>query len=83
MEGGIALAGIGDHFGEGYLAGRGIQDVLAPNNVRDTLGEVVDADGELIGPVTVAVTDRKIATLFFRVFVKGSEALVTPFDYFV
>ena len=40
--------------------------------MRDTLGKVVDADGELIGPITVAVADREISALQFRTFAKVS-----------
>ena len=51
--------------------------------MRYTLREVVNADRELVGPVTVAVTDREISALQFGVFVEVAEAFVVPVNYFV
>ena len=41
--------------------------------MRDALVNVVNADGELIGPLVVAVADGEIPALEFRVLVKVSE----------
>lgn len=65
------------------MACRRIPDVLAPDNVCDALDEVVNADGELIGPEAVTVTDRKVAALLFRIFTKITEMFVVPVNYFV
>ena len=76
-------AGIGDHFGEEYLAGSRGQDVLATHDVGDSLGDVVDADGELVSPETVAVADREVPALEFGALAEIAEAFVVPVDYFV
>ena len=65
------------------MAGGRIADIFAADNVGDTFGKVVNADGELIGPKPVAVTDREIAALFFGGFAKVAEPLIAPVDYFV
>ena len=83
LERGVACTGFCNHLRKGNLAGGGTEDVLAADNVRDLLREVIDADGELVGPETVAVTDREVATLLLRVFVEVSETLVMPVYYFV
>ena len=49
----------------------------------DSLGDVIDADGKLVSPETVAVADREIPTLGFGAFAEVAEALVVPVDYFV
>ena len=83
LERGVACTGFGYDFRKGNLACRRIPDVLAPDNVCDALDEVINADGELIGPEAVTVADRKVTALFFRIFTKITEALVVPVNYFV
>ena len=77
------IIGVRDHFGEEYLAGSRGQDVLATHDVGDFLGDVVDADGELVSPETVAVADREVPALEFGALAEIAEAFVVPVDYFV
>ena len=79
----VALAGIGNQLRKGDLAGGRVADVFAAYDVCDSLGKVVDADCELIGPESVAITDGKIAALIFRVLAKITESFVMPVYYFV
>ena len=79
----FVLAGIGNQLGKCNLAGGGIADVFAADDVGDSFGKVIDADGELISPESVAVADREIATLKLGIFAKVAEAFVVPVDYFV
>ena len=65
------------------MAGGRIADIFTANNMRDSLGKVIDADGELVGPETVAVANWEISALIFRIFAKVTEALVVPINYFV
>ena len=65
------------------MAGGRVADVFAADDVRDSFGEVIDTDGELVGPETVAVANRKVAALELRIFGKVSETLVVPVDYFI
>ena len=65
------------------MAGGRIADIFAANNMRDSVGKVIDADGELVGPETVAVANWEISALIFWIFVKVAEAFVVPVDYFV
>ena len=83
LERWVALAGVGNQLGERDLAGGGIADVFAADNVGDSFGEVVDADGKLVSPEAVSVADREIATLLFRVFGEIAEKFVVPVNYFV
>ena len=79
----VALAGVGNQLGKRNLAGGGIADVFAADDVGNAFGEVVDADGELVGPKAFAVADREVAALLFRIFGEVAEAFVVPVDYFV
>ena len=83
LKHGVACTDLGYDLRKGNLACRRIPDVLAPDNVRDALDEVVYADGELVGPVTVSVADGKVAALPFGIFAKITEALVVPVGYFI
>ena len=79
----VALAGVGNQLRKGNLAGGRVADVFAAYDVCDSLGKVVDADRELIGPESVAITDGKIAALLFGIFAEVAKTLVIPVDYFV
>ena len=79
----VALAGIGNQLRKGNLAGGRVADVFAAYDVCDSLGKVVDADRELIGPESVAITDGKTAALLFGIFAEVAKTLVVPVDYFV
>ena len=65
------------------MAGRRIADVLATDNMRDALVDVVDADGELVGPLAFAVADGEVSALEFRVFGKVAQPQIMPYDYFI
>lgn len=83
MEVRVDLAGVGNQLGKRDLAGGGIADVFAAHDVGDSFGKVVYADGELVGPESVAVADREVAALLLWIFGEIAEALVVPADYFV
>ena len=70
-------------FHERYLAGCGVADVFSADDMCDLLVDVVDANGKLVGPLVVAVADREVAALEFRVLVKVPEAQVVPVDNFI
>ena len=70
-------------FHERNLADCGVADVFATDDMCDLLIDVVDANGELVGPLVVAVADREVAALEFRVLVKVPEAQVVPVDNFI
>ena len=77
------MANAGNEFRKGDLAGGRIAYVFAADNVGDSFCKVVDADGELVGPKAVAVADREVTALFFRIFGEIAETFVMPLDYFV
>ncbi len=62
-RGGVGSA---EHSGELDLASGGLEKVDSADHQVDTLLEVVDRDGELVGPVAVSIPRQQIAALFRR-----------------
>ena len=70
-------------FHERNLAGCGVADVFTTDDMCNLLIDVVDTNSELVGPLVVAVANREVAALEFRVFVEVPEAQVVPVDKFI
>ena len=68
---------------QGNLPGGGTPDVFAADHVRYPLVDVVDADGELVRPLAVAVADGEVPALLLGILAKVSQPQVVPFDYFI
>ena len=52
-----------EHPAETNLTASGIQQIGAANHQVDLLLPIVDADGELIGPISSSIANQDIATL--------------------
>ena len=53
-----------EQSGQGDLTARGFEQIFAADDVRDTLIEIIDRSGELIGPVALSIAHHWIAALF-------------------
>ena len=51
--------------------------------MRNIFVNIVNTDGKLVGPLVVAIADREVPALEFRVLVKVSEPQVVPVDEFI
>src|SRR5215831_19393618 len=49
-----------------HLAPRGLEQIVAADDERDILDEIVHGCGELVRPVAFAIADEQIAALFVR-----------------
>lgn len=65
-----------EHPRQSYLSARGREEILATDHEIDALFDVVDDDGELIGPVSTAVAREEVAALVVRVLRHGPKAKI-------
>ena len=63
------------------LSAGGAKEIVAANDCRNALGQVVDRRGELVAPVAPAVTNNEVPTLLIGTLLLGPpKEIVEAFD---